>query len=302
MKYTIKVAELASIIYAFLVFGSLLINMAYYGPFNISIISYMNLGDILMLFLNTPILYIPNFVFIITYFLTDLFYLNKSVRKIGEKEIFLIDIYTKIFILSASTLYICNSYYNLNSFKESSDIVIICLMVLFACSIILPSPFIYIAKCIGRGWDLIIDMSLEGFANFCKYINIPIEMCNKTRISILKNRYLRHKSYIQKINLLYSNKYLYFILLIYIFTITNACLINQARALTYISGTQIPQEQYCITSNNHIINTDGSKYLPIGECTNYVFVYDKEYHNTIIINRKDIYKFTIKHLNKSTPN
>ena len=59
MKSTIKVAELASFMYAILLFGSFCINAVYYSTFGIDISAYMTLSEILLLFLGQPVLYIP---------------------------------------------------------------------------------------------------------------------------------------------------------------------------------------------------------------------------------------------------
>jgi len=59
MKSTIKVAELASFMYATLLFGSFCINSVYYSTFGIDISAYMSMSEILLLFLGQPVLYIP---------------------------------------------------------------------------------------------------------------------------------------------------------------------------------------------------------------------------------------------------
>lgn len=47
-KTTIKIAEMATILYAILVFMGLMIDNAYYSQFNIRIVSYMSAAEILL--------------------------------------------------------------------------------------------------------------------------------------------------------------------------------------------------------------------------------------------------------------
>ena len=63
-RSTIKVAELATIFYAILVLMSLLIDTAYYSQFNIRIVSYMSITEILLSCLENFYLYAPSLIFV----------------------------------------------------------------------------------------------------------------------------------------------------------------------------------------------------------------------------------------------
>ncbi|MDE6624212.1 MAG: hypothetical protein K2K30_07490, partial [Alistipes sp.] len=68
MKQTIKIAELATFIYAFLFFGALCVNMSYYAVFSINIVAYVEMSEIMLMFLTSPVLYVP-VLFMIFYFI-----------------------------------------------------------------------------------------------------------------------------------------------------------------------------------------------------------------------------------------
>ena len=83
MKSTIKVAELATIFYAVLILMSLLIDTAYYSQFNIRIVSYMSITEILLSCLENFYLYAPSIIFVgVCLVLYLIYWINPKFRQI----------------------------------------------------------------------------------------------------------------------------------------------------------------------------------------------------------------------------
>lgn len=284
-KVTIRGAEIVTVIYALLVFTSLLIDSTYYSQFNIHIVSYMSVSEILLSCIGelpiTPGLRITIFlVAFVIFFITMLFrrrcYLFNSNNSVWDK-FRIVAIYNTIAILILPyvlffTLYGSNQsidFENILSLFYHSFPIEVLLLVLYIR--VLPSYFYKIKA-------------------------------GEYYYSLLKFRFLYRNNYRtfsptfthREHKLIYLN-YRYRILLVIIVFFVSLFIGQKTEMNLLANDVKKYGRGICVVmdgENLHVDTREGSVNY-IGECTNYIFLYDKLTQGTMVYARKHIHNYLV---------
>lgn len=267
----LKVAELATFLYAILVFMSLLVDSAYYRQFNISIVSYMSASEILL----SCIEQIPNYLrplintlkwFVFSYVLTTI--LMTLSRPKGQS------IFDYLF-----SIYL----------PDEEDIVGK-LRIIFTYSVIsIYLPLSCFVVCDPSIWS--IPMTKEDFWMIF-FIPIFIEVVLITTVVILW-RLLRGKSShplsptsIKVIEKVYSLRF-YFIIILFCFGLFTSQLLTETKRAVLVKdvGTE---KNILIEGENIHVDTRVEDIIYVGESSGFIFLYDKTNQATIVYDRKRI--------------
>ena len=302
MKTTLKVAELASFIYAFLFFGSLCINMVYYSIFNINITSYMKMPEILLLFLGQPILYIPILISILILVLNPQAWPQEK-NSYKQKYMSIASTNDSIFVC----LIIINFIFLYFLYDIKIDILFTCCCSTCIIWIFIPSQGnVYIQhyavnvitnlpKEFQRIWNLIRKKELPKKQSIFqralaitnnesvpdKYKKDPYK---KYRILILESKITKSEK--NMLNMIYHNKLLYCITITYIASIISMCSINYLLANSLKDGSIPPNKIVTLYfSNPSDCFETNSDYIYIGESNQYIFLFEPKRNESIIVNR-----------------
>lgn len=276
MRTTFKVAELATIIYAILVFGSLCVEMAYFSTFGIAISSYLGPSEILLSFLTKPLMYLPSlFVLVLPYFIPGLRLNSSSMTSFWHRyTAFAWYSYLLIAVNVAAVLAV-SAFYKVD---YSAGGIIGCLGLLLI--LFLPNSFALTQRYMMRNafrnaWDKIK-----------RVVKRPILPKTTSKIKIRKYRLAKHK--IQVINQLCYNSMLYNVILSYSIMIIGLSAINYSRACAYIDNDIDPPTKMEVTTQTDTYICDNIQYLYIGESVGFVFIYDKAEQETLVLPREQI--------------
>ena len=300
MKTTLKVAELASFIYAFLFFGSLCINMGYYSIFNINITAYMNMSEILLLFLGQPILYLPILISIIFIIINPTAwpqgnhsykYKYMSIASTNDTIFLYLILFSMMFL------------YFLYGLKI--EITYICLSLTILIWFFSPSQGNIFYKYLLT----LFDYTPKGFRNlwrFIKHKKIAIKTTNYKRALVInkkeavsKDKKMDFYSYYRIllleskftdndkkiINMIYSHKLLYCITITYIASIISMSSVNIFKADSIKNGTTPPDKIINLSFTNPTDSLDTAKLIFVGESQQYIYLFEPKEKETIIVSR-----------------
>ena len=269
---TFKFAELATIIYAVLVFMSLLVDSAYYRQFNISIVSYMSASEILL----SCIEQIPNYIkplmtfliwFVVSYVLTSVF-MTAFNRK---KEQTFLEYLSSLYLPSDEDIY--------------GKLRIIWMYNIFA----LYLPLCCFFACDPSIWSIPINKM-----DFWMIMFFPLLMSVVllvTAVIIRKLLYSRSSQrltpqLIKTIDKVYSLRIFIIIILFCVGLFTSQMLTETKRAvLVKDVGTG---KNVLLEGQNIHMDTRVDNINYVGESSESIFLYDKASKATIIYDRKQI--------------
>lgn len=308
MKTTLKVAELASFIYAFLLFGSYCIQSAYYSFFGIDISAYMKISEILLLFLGQPVLYIPIFF---SLFFSSFGRREWPIQSMSYKRKYaeIADTTDRLVIWLAIL-----TYFFVHLFYEgiNVNVLFISLMVSICWLSFLPS---------------FANAELRALVSLFRKKSYSRRVCLKRirSLKINKDRLLRKRllirsnhasdkkndetrlirkfmidvqfssSYKWIIDSIYSNKIVYCITVMYVFSILTMSMVNALRADSIKSGIITPDKTVDVVfSSDCSFREDTSSLLYLGESNLYVFFYDADEQQSVVVPRDIIAMQTIK--------
>ena len=294
MRTTLKVAELATFIYAILVFGSICIEMAYFSSFDISIAAYFNISEILLLFLNKPLMYLPIVIVFATMYV-PLFGFN-NLRHKGIKSKYEAFANYSLLIMVTNTIVIGVAAYLYGVLYSVSVIFVV---VLAEFLLFLPnSPMLEFKKNLKREYRKLVGImsKLQSMlwkrSSKCKY-----SWRNKLEAQYKRNAYIRSKNVYNLINALCANTFLYGIVVSYILIVVGFSIVNLTRAGAYIDNELSPDTVATYTTPNKQYVCNNISYFLIAESADYVFVYDRGESNAIVIPRNEILStsYSLKH-------
>lgn len=276
MKNTpLKVAELATIIYAILVFMSLLVDSAYYRQFNINIVSYMSVSEILLSCIEPLPKYLKPFMtftfwFVVGYVFTTFFLAardrNSKEKSFIERLVFVASPYQDVFgKLSKLTLYIAIALY---------------------------LPFMCFFMDDYSIWSVPINPKKLLTVLF---IPILIEVVLLIAFCIISH-FFRHPHPLsfptrQLVNAAYSSRITGIVIIAFI-GIFSAQLIRETQRATIVKETGSSTGVLLEGDGIHIdTRTDGITY--IGESAGFIFLYNKTNQSTAVYDRSRISNYRI---------
>lgn len=288
MRTTFKVAELATIIYAILVFGSLCVEMAYFSTFGISISSYLGPSEILLSFLTKPLMYLPSLlVLVLPYFIPDL-RLNSLAKKSFRQRYAAFAWYSYVLItVNVVAVMAVSSFYKVD---YSAGGIIACLGLLLI--LFLPNSYMSYTR------NMFESANRKSFSEILKALKISTDKSQNrstknsifsrtaSKIKIHRYRYAKHK--MQIIEQFCNNALLYNIILSYSIMIIGLSAINYSRACAYIDNDIDPATKMEVTTQTETYVCDNIDYLYIGESVGFVFIYDRATQETIVLPREQI--------------
>lgn len=290
MRTTFKVAELATIIYAILVFGSLCVEMSYFSTFGISIASYLGPSEILLSFLTKPLMYLPSLVVLaLPYFLPSLRLSLLSTSSFRQRYMaFAWYSYILITVNIVAVLAV-SSFYKVD-YSAGGIIAGLALLLL----LILPNTSMASTRnMLGNGIRHTFSKIKRLFkcstnrsdtGNYATKKQLFSKTVSKVMIS--KYRYTKHK--VQIINLFCDNALLYNVILSYSIMIIGLSAINYSRACAYIDKDIEPETKMQVTTNTGIYVCDNKQYSYIGESVGFIFIYDRATQETLVLPREQI--------------
>lgn len=300
MKTTLKVAELATFIYAILIFGTLCIEMSYFSSFDISIAAYLRLSEILVIFLNKPFMFIPLILLLITVALSPLVRYEYSASSSLKKKYEAFSIFSFIIILVNMFTVFCVAY--LYEVLYSVAFLFSTISIVFF--ILLPNPFrdkiqeILIASI--KNYN---SLSLENKKHINKILNKQIKheqlWKSKLKSEIKKNNYIQSRRVYSLIDSLCSNSFIYGIVVSYVIIVAGLSIINLARAGSYIENELSINTTANIVTESESYICDNKSYMLISESIDYVYIYDKSEKMSIVIPRSQIIQTKYSLSNKS---
>jgi len=137
MKTTLKVAELATLIYAILIFGTLCIEMSFFSSFDISVAAYLRVSEILLIFLNKPFMFIPLILLLITVALSPFIRYDYSSYASLKKKYEEFSLFSFIIITINMFTVFCVAYL----YQVLYSVAILFCTISLVFFIILPNPF-----------------------------------------------------------------------------------------------------------------------------------------------------------------
>lgn len=291
MRTTLKVAELATFIYAILVFGSMCIEMSYFSSFDISIAAYLQISEILFMFLGKPVMYVPLILMIISMLIFPGYrynYSNDDNIKNRYKEFTLFSF--TIILCSSVTIFVAAYVYDV-LYTVS---IIFCSILAFV-SCILPTPVNDILR---GGYIALVKMFTTNLRTIKertnKIYNKPVKQ-EKSVVTRLKrdinlNHYKKSKERYALMQTLCSNSFLYGVLVSYFIVVVGLSIVNLARAGSYIDDELSPKTIAKFATSDDEYICDNEEYLLISESANYIFIFDRYQKRSIAIPRDKVLK------------
>lgn len=301
-RWTIKIAGFTTIIYALLIFISMLIDDVYYSQFNIWIISYMSVSEILLSCIKelpkyiTPFLYIAvaiifYYTCIIFFYYKRLFYyehfrqrwllfwilspksLTTQFRIAARYNLLAMFILPITLFATSNSIYYYSSDMSIHSLMTWIFFPFVIELFLLALYIkVLPSPF--------------YKLNVKGiYYTAREYWSIHSRLGNN-----IASPQFTHRE--QKL-IHYNYKYrIVFLCLLFIagWFIGQLYVNNRLAKEVKKNGTGVCA---VMEGDNIRIDTRVDSLNYIGECANYIFIYDKNTQGTLIYNRKDIHQYLL---------
>lgn len=283
MRTTLKVAEMATILYAILVFGSLCIEMTYYAPFGISISSYLTPSEILLSFLNRPIMYLPSvLMLVLPYYIPGLRFDSSNMKRFRERETGFACYSFLIIAINILSVMLVAGFYKI---EQSAGVFIF----IFGLLLFLLLP------------NILKEVLLVGFIHAFKKILevIKFNRFNKLKsvfrntvsnIKIRRYRFAKHK--VQMIDKLCANSSLYNIVISFVIILLGLCAVNYSRAYAYIDGEALMTTTATIITDDRTIECDNQTYIYVGESSAFIFVYDRSNAHSLVIPRGHVIQST----------
>ena len=294
---TLKVAELATIIYAILVFMSLIVDNAYYSEFNIPIVSYMSGSEILLSCIER----LASVNFSLWFYPIIMFVIGLSMVLCMQRLILL-----RTFIFQRRSL----------TAKFSTTVIYNTIIVLLLNIVFSANPIIYYKG----SWDILL-LTLIFFLDYIYYFMLPNPFASYWKASEPYNwkaypirRYLFERDKVRmrmapdfyfgpktrrliETNYEYRVHLLVFAIIISLFSIEMRFQYRKADDVK-LNGTGV-----CVILEGDGINIDTREGTIdyIGECAGNIFLYDRETQGTIIYDRSQIrhYKLITDYIAKA---
>ena len=271
MRTTFKVAELATMIYAILVFGSLCVEMAYFSTFGIAISSYLGVSEVLLSFLTKPFMYVPSLVVLVLPVFLPGLRLDSLSKTSFRKRYAAFGWYSFVLIMvNIIAVTAVSTFYLLNYAIYAGMIIAYLGAVLL---LILPNSYTSMARDVFN--ERIFKRSTSKFTS-------------KTQSMLRVKRYKRAKHYLQIVNVFCDNALLYNVILSYSIMIIGLSAINYSRACAYIDKDIDPPTKMEVTVSSGTYVCDNDLYSYIGESVGFVFIYDRTAQKTLVLPRGKI--------------
>lgn len=296
MKTTLKVAELASFIYAFLFFGSFCINAVYYGSFGIDITAYMQTSEILLLFLGQPILYIPVLLCLL-FVLTTIRPWPQEQKSFKAKYALIADANDGIVMTLTFFSLLCIPFWYDVKFAVFGYYFLVVFVVLS-----------FMPSFMNAFWRNFLNAEWQGFLIIWNSIKYTVKNRKFPKWSIKRRRrWLRKEGEKPKrnadltirwymlevklpeqekrqINWVYAHRTMYLIIVIYFFSILTMCMVNVYRAdgikAGELSSGKKTELTFSIPQSKNL-----SHMVYVGESQQYVFLYQRHEQRAYVINR-----------------
>lgn len=299
MKTTFKVAELATFIYAILVFGSMCIEMAYFSSFDISIAAYLQISEVLFLFLSKPYMYLPLILMLISVPLTTLYTYNDPNSKttsIKERYKAFSSFSFSLIIINSAIIFTSAYLYDVLSSFWALFLLILPLLVFVFCN---PVGDL-IRSVFNEGLRPIKDSMPAFIDNIFKAWNKPRTHENTVIYKLMTyDAYKKAKDRYLLIQKLCSNSFLYGVLVSYLIVVVGLSRVNLSRAGSYIDNELSPKTLATITTiSGESYVCDNNNYLLISESAGYIFIFDRNNKVSIIIPRNQVLKTSYSLRNK----
>ena len=282
MRTTFKVAELATMIYAILVFGSLCVEMAYFSTFGIAISSYLGVSEVLLSFLTKPFMYLPSLVvLVLPVFLPGL--RLDSLSKTSFRERYAAFGWYSFVLIMVNILAVLavSKFYQL----DAAAVIIACLAAVLL--LILPNSYMSMTRDMARQFtERIFKRSARKSGAENNKTDLPLT--SKTQSIFRGKKYKRAKHYLQIVNLFCGNALLYNVILSYSIMIIGLSAINYSRACAYIDKDIDPPTKMEVTVSSGTYVCDNDLYSYIGESVGFVFIYDRTAQETLVLPRGEI--------------
>lgn len=310
MKTTLKVAELASLLYALLCFGSYCINAIYYSVFGINISAYMSLSEILLLFLGQPILYFPILISVFGIIIVSNRTEEKlSIQRLYRKNAIRDDL---IIILSSIILiYFVTVWYGMRSDPVIFRIYIIVIIVGSFFPGLFNAAFLFgqsssEKKGLNRLKELFYAFSprRSKIARQSRRKNAKKkeELNQDSRYRRLIKRagiyrrltvnYTFSQSEIKRLKWIDANSYYFYFILVFTFSLITMCIVNYSYALELKKGIVDAEKDVSYVLDGSTNETSDNVIL-VGESARYLFIYNRDCGDTYIINRDRIASMSI---------
>lgn len=298
MRATLKVAELATFIYAILVFGSMCIEMAYFTSFDISIAAYLQISEILFMFLSKPLMYIPLIIMIIMMLVMPGYRYNDSkFANIKTRYIEFSNFSLALILLNSAIIFAAAYLYEV--FYAVGVLFSIALIMIIA---LLPNP-LTAATMIGHK-----DHKQTNAKNSSKRTpkwkmkEYPwvSRIKSKYKSELRLNKYKVAKERYRLIETMCSNSFIYGVLVSYLIVVVGLSFVNLARAGSYIDNELSPKTVAVITTiGDKEYVCDNEAYFLISESADYIFLFDRTQKESIVIPRNQVLKTSYSLKNKT---
>lgn len=304
---TIKVAELATIIYAFLVLLSLLIDTAYYSQFNIRIVSYMTITEILLSCLERFNQYMPAILvtgitlIIFLWVYIDPFLINfyrsiwKRDKSNNDKDAQLSELRINIFFGERRSIHAKFSVvakYNLFAYILPLLVVLVTALpymniidhysFLFAAILLIPL-ILYVGS-----WLFIFDLFYSVYDKNYDWSKYPMReqmyTYDKFRQKVAPHRFSASER--KMVQIIYKYRLLIISIIFLLSLFSTLCL------TMFLSGKEIKDNgnNYCVVikCGDEIIDTRVQNLDYIGESARCIFIYDRATKGTRVVERSAV--------------
>lgn len=300
MKTTLKVAELASFVYAFLLFGSYCINATYYAAFGIDIAAYMSFSEILLLFLSQPILYVPIVASIFILLFSGIsaersLSINRVYEYLGIRND------RSMLIIMFSLFVLVKVWYGIPLLTIFSTVIfvyfLICLIIPSIYNTFLLSFGPFVSSLFASKRQLSISVR-----NFFRRVRVCIKRKKfgktKWRFSSVstKNPKLVNSFYrdfisyyrfspreVRRLRWMFNNSILFYFVLIYGFSIIVMGIANFQLGKQIQSGSMNPSKQIIVCSSDNIYSNELESAVLIGESAKYIYFYERNSFKALIV-------------------
>ncbi len=322
MKTTLKVAELASFLYALLCFGSFCINSVYYSVFGVDITAYMSFTEILLLFLAQPILYVPVILSILFLSFFSANWDNPiSINRLYDK-IAVRDDWVLVFNV-VCVLFLVKIWYDI----PLNSVISYTLLFAFVFDAFIPGFYngmLLFGMGLGNriGDKLNNHLSHNGFKRFVQIIrswgpvnSLPRKMwlgiksffkrafTREPKRSNKQNRqslllkggwyrsfirnYQFSESSVRRLRWIYNNPFLFYFVFIYLFAIVIMSAANYSLAIELKKGTIEPKKAVSFDCDSEY-KIDKNSDILIGESNQYIFLFTREDESVRVYNRAEL--------------
>ena len=265
--------------------------MAYFSSFDISIAAYLQISEVLFLFLSKPYMYLPLILMLISVPLTTLYTYNDSNSKttsIKERYKAFSSFSFSLIIINSAIIFTSAYLYDVLSSFWALFLLILPLLVFVFCNPVRD----LIRSCFNEGLRPIKDSISAFIDNIFKAWNKPRTHENTVIYKLMTyDAYKKAKDRYLLIQKLCSNSFLYGVLVSYLIVVVGLSLVNLSRAGSYIDNELSPKTLATITTiSGESYVCDNNNYLLISESASYIFIFDRNNKASIIRDCREMSK------------